>query len=124
QPSEPPIEYAGVPDALSVFASERSCAKVFGALMPAFLNAGTLYQRRALLDELLHVARLSDVRHVRGMPTGDGGREDGRDVVAQRLVVHVNVRLDLVERGDHPAEGGCLRAGPDAVERDRPLHGG
>src|ERR1700724_2372422 len=51
-PSEPPIEYAGVPDALSVFASERSCANVFGALMPAFLNAGTLYQRRDLLDAL------------------------------------------------------------------------
>src|SRR5438477_5913546 len=44
QPSAPPIEYAGVPDAFSVDASFKSCGHVFGALTPAPLNAGTLYQ--------------------------------------------------------------------------------
>ena len=52
QPSEPPIEYAGVPDALSVFASERSCAHVFGGVTPAALKAGTLYQSSDLLAAL------------------------------------------------------------------------
>src|SRR2546425_9238217 len=51
-PSAPPIEYAGVPDAFSVFAAARSCVHVFGAVMPAVLNAGTLYQSSDLLDAL------------------------------------------------------------------------
>ena len=49
QPSAPPIEYAGAPDALIVFAAVVSCGHVFGALTPAFLNAGTLYQTVDLL---------------------------------------------------------------------------
>src|SRR5258707_13939746 len=52
QPSAPPIEYAGVPDASSVFAVERSCAHVLGGVAPAALNAGTLYQKSDLLDAL------------------------------------------------------------------------
>jgi len=52
QPSEPPIEYAGIPEACSVLASERSCANVFGGVTPADLNAGTLYQRSDLLAAL------------------------------------------------------------------------
>jgi hypothetical protein len=52
QPSAPPIEYAGVPDAFSVFAAERSCAHVFGGLTPAVLKAGTLYQTTDLLAAL------------------------------------------------------------------------
>src|SRR5438045_4532283 len=51
-PSAPPIEYAGVPDALIVFAAARSCANVFGALTPAALKAGTLYQTTDLLAAL------------------------------------------------------------------------
>src|SRR3954447_26729695 len=52
QPSEPPMEYAGVPDALIVFAPARSCVHVFGALTPAALKAGTLYQTSDLLAAL------------------------------------------------------------------------
>ena len=52
QPSAPPIEYAGVPDALIVFASARSCVHVFGGFTPAVLNAGTLYQTSDLLAAL------------------------------------------------------------------------
>src|ERR1043166_6953339 len=52
QPSEPPIEYAGVPDACSVFAADVSCVHVFGAATPAVLKAGTLYQSSDLLDAL------------------------------------------------------------------------
>ena len=52
QPSAPPIEYAGMPDALSVFASLRSSSHVFGGLTPAFLNAWTLYQTVDLLAPL------------------------------------------------------------------------
>src|SRR5579862_906365 len=52
QPSAPPIEYAGVPDALIVFASARSFENVFGGVTPAFLNAGTLYQTTDLLAAL------------------------------------------------------------------------
>src|SRR5204863_9186130 len=51
-PSEPPIEYAGVPDAWSVFAVFVRSAQVFGAETPAVLNAGTLYQSSDLLDAL------------------------------------------------------------------------
>ena len=51
-PSEPPIEYAGVPDALIVFASLSSCENVFGGFTPAFLKAGTLYQTSDLLAAL------------------------------------------------------------------------
>jgi len=56
QPSDPPIEYAGVPDALIVLASESSCENVFGGVTPAFLNAGTLYQTSDLLAALKTMA--------------------------------------------------------------------
>src|SRR6266516_1896854 len=52
QPSAPPIEYAGVPDALIVLASLRSCVSVFGADTPASLKAGTLYQTSDLFAAL------------------------------------------------------------------------
>src|SRR2546423_4337028 len=52
QPSAPPIEYAGVPDALSVFASLTRSSKVFGAVTPASLNDLTLYQMVDLLAPL------------------------------------------------------------------------
>src|SRR5437868_5658944 len=52
QPSDPPIEYAGVPDALIVLASLSSCVNVFGGLTPAALKAGTLYQTTDLLAAL------------------------------------------------------------------------
>src|SRR2546423_15471605 len=52
QPSAPPIEYAGVPEAFRVFAAVRSCAHVFGAFTPAVLKAGTLYQTSDLLAAL------------------------------------------------------------------------
>src|SRR5438105_5740173 len=52
QPSDPPIEYAGVPDALIVLASVSSCENVFGAVTPACLKAGTLYQTSDLLAAL------------------------------------------------------------------------
>src|SRR5712672_2917183 len=52
QPSAPPIEYEGVPDDLITFAAARSCANVFGALTPAALKAGTLYQTTDLLAAL------------------------------------------------------------------------
>src|SRR5579862_6244483 len=52
QPSAPPIEYAGVPDALIVFAIASSCDHVFGGLTPAVLKAGTLYQTSDLLAAL------------------------------------------------------------------------
>src|SRR5207245_4730692 len=51
-PSAPPIEYAGVPELLIVFAAPRSCDNVFGGLTPAVLNAGTLYQTTDLLAAL------------------------------------------------------------------------
>jgi hypothetical protein len=79
-----------------------------------------------LVGELLHETGLRDVRHVRRMPAGDRGREHRRDVVADRLVVDLDVRIDLVEGLDHLAEGFRLGAGPDAVERhaagDSPVH--
>src|SRR5689334_2134064 len=52
QPSAPPIEYAGAPDALIVCASLRSWANVFGGVTPAVLKAGTLYQTSDLLAAL------------------------------------------------------------------------
>src|SRR6476620_7167515 len=52
QPSAPPIEYAGVPDALMVLAILSSCENVFGGLTPAVLKAGTLYQTSDLLAAL------------------------------------------------------------------------
>ncbi len=52
QPSAPPIEYAGVPLALIVFATVRSCENVFGGFTPAALKAGTLYQTTDLLAAL------------------------------------------------------------------------
>src|SRR5437660_4858485 len=52
QPSDPPIEYAGVPEALIVFAIASSCDHVFGGFTPAVLNAGTLYQTSDLLAAL------------------------------------------------------------------------
>src|SRR4051794_26499698 len=51
-PSAPPTEYAGVPDALIVLPAAMSCVHVFGALTPACLNAGTLYQTSDLLAAL------------------------------------------------------------------------
>src|SRR5579862_2217403 len=51
-PSAPPIEYAGVPDALIVCASFSSWANVFGGVTPAALKAGTLYQTTDLLAAL------------------------------------------------------------------------
>src|SRR6476646_11294712 len=67
QPSAPPIEYAGVPDALMVLAILRRFETVFGGLTPAVLKAGTLYQTSAVLAALkthayclpLHLPRLS-----------------------------------------------------------------
>ncbi len=41
-----------MPDASSVFASESSCDHVFGAVTPAALKAGTLYQSNDLFDAL------------------------------------------------------------------------
>ena len=41
-----------MPDACSVFASARSCDNVFGAVTPAALKAGTLYQSSDLFDAL------------------------------------------------------------------------
>ena len=41
-----------MPDACSVFPAERSCAHVFGAVTPAALKAGTLYQSSDLLAAL------------------------------------------------------------------------
>src|SRR5215475_3511444 len=52
QPSEPPIEYGGVPDDLIVFPAARSCVNVVGAFTPAALNAGTLYQTSDLFAAL------------------------------------------------------------------------
>ena len=74
QPSAPPIEYAGVPDSLSVFASVRNCAHVDGALTPASVNDLTLYQTVDLLARLddqavevaVDLAELLDVRRVVG----------------------------------------------------------
>ncbi len=51
-PSAPPIEYAFVPDARSVFAAAVSAFQSFGGLMPAFLNEWTLYQTVDLLAPL------------------------------------------------------------------------
>ena len=52
QPSAPPIENAGVPDACSVLASFIRSVHVFGGVTPAFLNAATLYQMVDLLAPL------------------------------------------------------------------------
>src|SRR5581483_1409211 len=41
-PDAPHSEYAGVPDAFSVFASDTSWAHVFGALTPAALKGAKL----------------------------------------------------------------------------------
>src|SRR3954463_12049456 len=49
QPSAPPTENAGVPEAFTVFASLISWPQVFGAETPAALKAGTLYQSSDLL---------------------------------------------------------------------------
>jgi hypothetical protein len=49
QPSAPPIEYGGTPDALIVPAFFVNCVHVVGAVTPAALNAGTLYQTVDLL---------------------------------------------------------------------------
>src|SRR5579862_1367462 len=51
-PDAPQSEYAGVPEAFSVAAAFVSSAHVFGAVTPAFLNAGTLYQYSDLLAAL------------------------------------------------------------------------
>ena len=52
QPSAPPIEYAGVPEASIVFAAVEELGQVFGGLTPAFLNGWTLYQTVDLLAPL------------------------------------------------------------------------
>ena len=52
QPDAPHSEYAGVPDAFSVPAAFVSAAHVLGAVTPAFLKAGTLYQYSDLLAAL------------------------------------------------------------------------
>src|SRR5438128_8364503 len=51
-PSGAPMEYAGVPDAMIVLASLKSCVNVFGGWTPACLKAGTLYQTTDLLAAL------------------------------------------------------------------------
>src|SRR5229473_7731681 len=52
QPSAPPIENAGVPEALSVFAAVSSAGQLVGAVTPAALKAATLYQMVDLLAPL------------------------------------------------------------------------
>src|SRR5260370_35266571 len=52
QPSAPPIEYAGVAEALITFAAGRGCANVVGEFTPAVLKGGTLYQTTDLLAAL------------------------------------------------------------------------
>src|SRR6187551_94854 len=52
QPSPPPMEYALVPDAFSVFAALSSAENVFGVFTPAFLKSFTLYQMVDLLAPL------------------------------------------------------------------------
>jgi hypothetical protein len=52
QPSPPPSEYAGVPEAFSVLAAVRNSSHVFGGVTPAFLKASTLYQTVDLLAAL------------------------------------------------------------------------
>ena len=52
QPSAPPIEYAGMPAALSSFAPARKSSHVAGASRPASSNAATLYQTVDLLAAL------------------------------------------------------------------------
>ena len=49
QPSAPPIEYGGTPEALMVLAADVSCGQVVGGFTPAFLKAWTLYQTVDLL---------------------------------------------------------------------------
>src|SRR5215471_1930647 len=51
-PSAPPIEYAGVPDALIVLASASSWLNVIAGWTPACLKTGTLYQTTDLLAAL------------------------------------------------------------------------
>ena len=52
-PSAPPIEYAGMPLALSVFAALRKSFQFVGGLTPASLNDLTLYQTVDLLAALM-----------------------------------------------------------------------
>ena len=52
QPSAPPIEYAGTPEALIVFAASSSSSHVAGGSTPASSNAATLYQTVDLLAAL------------------------------------------------------------------------
>src|SRR5262249_32494318 len=49
QPSAPPIEYGGVPEARSVCPAFVNCGHVAGAFTPAFLKACALYQTVDLL---------------------------------------------------------------------------
>ena len=77
---------------------------------------------RALVDELLHETRLGDVGHVGRVTAGDRRRHHRRQVVADRLVVDLDVRVLLVEGGDHLPERRGLGARPDTVERDAPGH--
>ena len=52
QPSAPPSEYAGTPEARSVLAAVSSAGQVFGGVTPAFLKAWTEYQIVDLLAPL------------------------------------------------------------------------
>ena len=49
QPSAPPIEKGGTPEALSVLAAVANSGHVVGGLTPAVLNEWTLYQTVDLL---------------------------------------------------------------------------
>ena len=52
QPSAAPIEYARVPDALSVLAFSRNASKSSAGSTPASSKSGTLYQTVDLLAAL------------------------------------------------------------------------
>ena len=51
-PDAPHSEYAGTPDDFRTFAADWSCAHVLGAVTPAVLKSGTLYQYVDLLAAL------------------------------------------------------------------------
>ncbi len=53
-PSAPPIEYAGSPDAFTVFAACRNCGHVFGVFTPASRKALTPYQTVDLFVPLMY----------------------------------------------------------------------
>ena len=73
-----------------------------------------------LLDELAHVARLRDQRHIRRIAAGDGRREDGRQVPSRRRVLRVDVRIELLEVREDVLEVLLLGARRLGDDRDRP----